>query len=105
MNNRFLRDEAARFRAMADDADREATKERLLVMAADYEARAQVVSGLAEPNGTEPNVIDPNVIEIDGEVEALVEPNLAKPIRVKLDRENVRGLKETIMVERHRTAR
>jgi hypothetical protein len=40
MDVRFLRDEAARFRQMAETADREATKLRLLAMAADYTARA-----------------------------------------------------------------
>jgi hypothetical protein len=85
---------------MADDTDREATKARLLGMAADYEARAQVANGLAEPNATEPNVS-----EIVGNMEAQAEPDVAKPNRVKLDKKNVRGLKETIMVERHRTAR
>ena len=100
MNHRFLRDEAARFRAMADDTDREATKARLLGMAADYEARAQVASGMAEPNVSEPDVSE-NV----GKMKAQAEPDVAKPTRVKLDRKNVRGLKETIMLERHRAAR
>ena len=42
MTPQFLRHEAARFRGMAEDADREATKVRLLAMAADYEARAGI---------------------------------------------------------------
>lgn len=35
MDARFFRDEAARFRGMAADTDREASKVRLLAMAAD----------------------------------------------------------------------
>ena len=40
MDVRFLRDEAARFRGMAAETDRDATRLRLLAMAADYESRA-----------------------------------------------------------------
>jgi hypothetical protein len=40
MTPQFLRSEAARFREMADAADREPSRQRLLAMAADYEARA-----------------------------------------------------------------
>jgi len=57
MNPRFLRDEAARFRGMAEDADREATKVRLLAMAADYEARAGAANEMTDPDpgeATEP---------------------------------------------------
>jgi hypothetical protein len=53
MTPQFLRHEAARFRGMAEDADREATKVRLLAMAADYEARAGIDSDLIEPNSCE----------------------------------------------------
>jgi hypothetical protein len=63
MNARFLRDEAARFRGMVDDTDREATKLRLLAMAAEYEERARSANELAGPNldeadngSTEPNL-------------------------------------------------
>jgi hypothetical protein len=42
MTPQFLRSEAARFREMADAIiDREASRQRLLGMAADYEARAE----------------------------------------------------------------
>ena len=54
MNARFLRDEAARFRGMAEEADREATRERFLAMAADYEARAKVADGLMKPGQNKP---------------------------------------------------
>jgi hypothetical protein len=40
MHPKFLREEAARFRGMAETQDREASKLRLLKMAADYEAKA-----------------------------------------------------------------
>jgi hypothetical protein len=46
MTPRFLREEAARFRAMAGDTERHESKLRLLAMAEDYEARA--VAGDAE---------------------------------------------------------
>ena len=56
MTPQFLRSEAARFREMADAiTDREASRQRLLAMAADYEARAeaaaaaQPVEGQVEP--------------------------------------------------------
>jgi hypothetical protein len=40
MTPRLLREEAARFREMAESTEREASKQRLLGMAADFEARA-----------------------------------------------------------------
>jgi hypothetical protein len=40
MTPKFLREEAARFRGMAETVDREASKERFLAMAIDFEARA-----------------------------------------------------------------
>ena len=53
MNTRFLLDEAARFRVMAEEADREATRVRLLAMAADYEARSAIADGLMTPEQRE----------------------------------------------------
>lgn len=50
MTPKFLREEAARFRGMADTADREASKARFLTMATDYEARAKAADELMEPN-------------------------------------------------------
>ena len=42
MTPRFLRSEAARFREMAESlTDREASRQRLLVMAVDYDKRAE----------------------------------------------------------------
>ncbi len=49
MTPKFLRSEAARFREMADAiTDREASRQRLLAMAADYEARAEAAAA-AQP--------------------------------------------------------
>ena len=50
MTPQFLRDEAARFRGMADTAQRESSKQRLLATATDYEARALDADELTEPN-------------------------------------------------------
>jgi hypothetical protein len=49
MTPEFLRSEAARFREMAEAADREASRQRLLAMAADYEARAKVADATQPP--------------------------------------------------------
>jgi hypothetical protein len=48
MTPKFLREEAARFRDMADTVDREASKQRLLSMAADYDARARAADELTK---------------------------------------------------------
>ena len=50
MTPKFLRAEAARFRGMADTAEREASRLRLLKMAADYESQAKAAEGLPEPD-------------------------------------------------------
>jgi hypothetical protein len=41
MTPKFLREEAARFRGMAETVDREASKQRFLTMADDFEVRAK----------------------------------------------------------------
>jgi hypothetical protein len=46
MTPKFLREEAARFRGMAEEQTREASKLRLLGMADDYEARATAIDGM-----------------------------------------------------------
>jgi hypothetical protein len=92
MNARFLRDEAARFRGMAEDAEREATKLRLLSMAADYEARAGVAKELTEPD----------LGETHGEV---VEPTQDEPPKITLDRKVAPDLKETLVVKRRPVGR
>jgi hypothetical protein len=50
MTPQFLREEAARFRGMAETVEREGSKERLLKMAADYESRALSGDKLREPS-------------------------------------------------------
>ncbi len=115
MNARFLRDEAARFRGMAEDTDRDATRLRLLAMAADYEARAKAAAeepasgpaggetggevreegggaaGMAgETTGTEPD---------EGASEP-TEATTSGTLKIKPVRRTAAGLKETVMVER-----
>jgi hypothetical protein len=66
MHPNFLREEAARFRGMAESQDREASKQRLLKMAADYEAKADAggselpASKATEPTGGKGTAKDPN---------------------------------------------
>jgi hypothetical protein len=90
MNARFLRDEAARFRGMAEDCDREATKVRLLAMAADYEARAGIENESTEPKPGE-------------ETSQVVGPD--DPAKITLGRKIAAGLKETVMVNRRPVGR
>jgi hypothetical protein len=88
MNAGFLRDEAPRFRGMAEDADREATKTRLLAMAADYETRAGIDVELTEPDAGEGIV--PTQVELP---------------KITLDRKVATGLTETVMVQRRPVGR
>ena len=91
MNAGFLRDEAARFRSMAEDADREATKTRLLAMAADYEARAGIDNELTEPDA--------------GESIVAVEPTQHEAPKITLNKKVAAGLKETVIVQRRPVGR
>ena len=67
MTPQFLRSEAARFRDMAESTDREASRQRLLAMAVDYEAQAKQAEKLqppeqmqsAEPEPTSDGAIEP----------------------------------------------
>jgi hypothetical protein len=92
MDARFLRDEAARFRGMAEDADREATKVRLLAMAADYEARAGVTNESTDPDPGEAN-------------SETVEPTQDEAPRITVGRKVATGLKETVLVQRRPVGR
>jgi hypothetical protein len=92
MNARFLRDEAARFRGMAEDADREATKLRLLSMAADYEARAGVANEFTDSNPGEAN-------------SEAAEPTQDEAPKITLDRKVATDLKETLVVKRRPVGR
>jgi hypothetical protein len=53
MTPKFLREEAARLRGMAETVDREASKLRYLTMAADFEARAKTADELIVPTQDE----------------------------------------------------
>jgi hypothetical protein len=53
MTPQFLREEATRFRGMANTVDREASKWRLLKMAMDCESRARTADEFAEPSRIE----------------------------------------------------
>ncbi len=59
MTPQFLRAEAARFRGMAEVTEREASKQRLLAMALDYESKAETADGLAEPQPADPIKLKP----------------------------------------------
>ncbi|MDR3537340.1 MAG: hypothetical protein P4L71_12655 [Acetobacteraceae bacterium] len=52
MTPKFLREEAVRFRDMAETSGREASRLRLLGMAADFEARAKIAE---EATGSKPD--------------------------------------------------
>ena len=92
MTPQFLRSEAARLRGMAEDADREATKVRLLAMAADYEARAGVANELTDPDPGEAN-------------SEAVEPMHVEPTKITLSRKVATELNETVLVQRRPVGR
>lgn len=99
MNYRFLRDEAARFRTMAEESDRETTRQRLLAMAADYEARSK----LAELSSVAENAVEPALAKPEDDVAVPAEDSPEKPGKLRLSGRTSRGLKEPVPVE-HRTA-
>jgi hypothetical protein len=59
MTPKFLREEAARFRGMAETVDREASKLRFLAMATDFEARAQAADEPVVPAEAEQTSVSP----------------------------------------------
>ena len=96
MDVRFLRDEAARFRGMAEDADREASRIRFLAMAEDYDARAKAAGGTLptiEEDAVEPRAEDQQTPVADA--------SLGGTLSIK----PVRSRKETVMVERRPVGR
>ncbi len=95
MNYRFLRDEAARFRTMADETDRETTKLRLLAMATEYEARANAAT----------NVVGPAPAETEEEISRPAEESLERPTKLKLDGKTTRGLKQATLGDPRPTTR
>jgi hypothetical protein len=72
MTPKFLRDEAARFRGMVETVDREASKQRLLAMAADYEAKADAADELANPPA---NPQAPEAVKVRTSKRTAKEPN------------------------------
>ncbi len=67
MTPKFLREEAARFRGMAEEQTREASKLRLLGMADDYEARATAIDGMVvETPPEEPETEVAEAVETTG---------------------------------------
>ena len=77
MTPQFLRAEAARFREMAEVADREASKQRLLRMATDYEERAKAADALQPARPVpepEPDVQTAPAIETTSEEPAKPKP-------------------------------
>jgi hypothetical protein len=92
MNPRFLWDEAVRFQGMAADADREATRLRLLAMAVDYDARAMAADGLTEP-------------QPDDVIKVKTGPNVDETTIPKVGRKFAVGSKATVTVERRAVGR
>jgi len=104
MNPKFLRDEAARFRGMAEEAERDATKLRLLAMAADYERRASVADEMAEPMPAEA-VDEPTESKSEETIpeEAIkmpVEPDQGETLKLRPGRRIAKELKETVLISR-----
>ena len=60
MTPKFLREEAARLRGMAETVDREASKLRYLAMATDFEARAKAADELIAPTLDEALNVNPS---------------------------------------------
>jgi hypothetical protein len=77
MTPKFLRAEAARFREMADGVtDREASRQRLLNMAIDYESRADAADEASAPEPVQVPVLES-------------EPAVDVAVKVKVGRKNV----------------
>jgi hypothetical protein len=104
MNARFLREEAARFRGMADDTDRAATKDRFLAMAIDYDARAKVAH---ESEALNSGVADQTTAGVDpGEANGdVVGPIQDEAPRITPGRKIAAGLNETVAVPRRSPGR
>ena len=83
MTPQFLRSEAARFREMAEGVEREASRQRLLAMAADYEQRA------VEADKTQPPAPMRAAIEQEPEPEAEQEPASDEAVKVRPGRKRL----------------
>jgi hypothetical protein len=104
MTPQFLRHEATRFRGMAEDADREATKQRFLAIAADYEARAGFANELTEPNSGEDDKAMTEPHSGDANTEA-VEPTHDDAPKITLGSKIATELTETELVQRRPVGR
>jgi hypothetical protein len=82
MTPQFLRSEAARFREMAEAVDREASRQRLLAMALDYETRALEADKNQPPAPPPQETAEP-------EPEAEQEPASDEAIRVRPGRKRL----------------
>jgi hypothetical protein len=98
MTPRFLREEAIRFRGMAADTDRNATRERFLAMAADYDARAEVASESEAPD-TGVTITEPDV-DIGAN-----EPPRSEVPKIRLSRKATTGSNEPVTVQRRSVGR
>jgi hypothetical protein len=84
MTPQFLRSEAARFREMAEGVtDREASRQRLLAMAIDYDARAAAAEE-AQPAAPAPIIDEPTPPEPEREPAAPEVTIKLKPGRRRL---------------------
>jgi hypothetical protein len=82
MTPKFLRSEAARFRDMAESADREASRQRLLAMAVEYEAQAEKAERLSPPEQEQAAEPEPTS---EGQIES--QPGVtSSPSRLRLSR-------------------
>ena len=97
MSPKFLRDEAARFRGMASDADRPETKLRLLAMAADYEVRAAIDNEVTAPKS---HTADKQLDEANSGNATVTEAVLAEAEQDTRARPTPSGSPETTMVQR-----
>jgi hypothetical protein len=81
----FLREEASRFRGMAETVEREASRLRLLGMADDYESRAKEADALTRPARVEPALDAPAP-----DAPAPAEPAPGETIRLRLGRKTAK---------------
>jgi hypothetical protein len=89
MTPQFLREEAARFRGMADTMEREASRLRLLAMATDYESRATLADGVSTPVPT--REIPADAIPVEANSGEAVPGGV---IKIKLARKTRQGMNE-----------
>jgi hypothetical protein len=98
MDVRFLRHEAARFRGMADTADREATRLRFLAMAAEYDARANAADQVTEQTSSATET-EPTELKLEEATNGLTQPDQGGALSFKPKGRIAREPKKTIVVE------